>query len=646
MNESIETPIHREEYYYVLDVKIPDQLIKTYEVVDQLIAGLDPRNDLILVDPKIKTKHFLFEVKNQTLTVHHMGLDNETSLNGSTLEKDKHYILEKGDRLVVGKIEINVRVVKGHFRSSSSSIPKHKPAIEQVKIPLKPPVLESIDLPFLENTPLAHLPISKKSYFTSYKLIPYKMYGFIIDVSLTYFLLSFVIPTLEILELTQDLLYPISQFIIEHNLMTSKGLNLENYLSVIEFFISFHLLMISGSLILGTTPGAFFIGLHHKKSDKSILSLRFRAYLYALINCVLLPLIIFDIPLFKGKNAKEWLTFSSREIGQSLFFKISRRAIMPPLCVACLFSPFFLKTPFNIPFSRENNPAPQFVETHTTLIKSLSPELGLKINAELSNQFFIFPNFQKKKISLVLFDSKKNKSLILSEQSRISYQRLQFSLRYANPLFDLIGNQNVYANEQFKKVVFEDLTLSLTKIVPTIKEKGPFFANGFLLKESFLKTIKSKENILINPFSKNSAIIKLSSNDDQLLFIFGKKELIVLSIVSVLKNRTTPELNNFANQLMSNLHFAHVPEQSTFSTPSLLEVLDANEHSNDVNGPNILTYYINEAKKVQDLKNPELSQFLRDNLEQNLIVFKKDKTKFGMTNDIEKSLINLSKTIL
>jgi len=107
--------------------------------------------------------------------------------------------------------------------------------------------------------------------------------------------------------------------------------------------------MISSSLLLGTTPGAFFIGLHPKSLSNFVI-IRVRAYFYAVLNILLLPLLIFDIPLIGGKTFKEVITFSEREVSYGKVAKIFRRAISPLLIVGSILAPTFLPVPYTSNF--------------------------------------------------------------------------------------------------------------------------------------------------------------------------------------------------------------------------------------------------------------------------------------------------------
>ncbi|MBC7540949.1 MAG: FHA domain-containing protein [Bacteriovorax sp.] len=660
MNENTDSRKLHTELIYTLDVRIPDQSPKKLEVIDRVLAGIDPRNDLILIDPKIKAKHFLFRRRNNILTVHYLGRDGDSFLNGLPLEKGKLYILEKLDVLKVGKVEIIIRRETGIIKAASREIPVAPTPFtkineladmsdfedeknEEVAQVIAEEEVEQEEFAFKEM-PIHHkkLEAVKKERifnFSTVKLIPYKIYGFVVDIALTYLLLSFVIPSLGFLSIVQDFLYPVTEFITSNLTIQQSPIASVKILSLIEFFICFHFLMIFTSLILGTTPGAFLIGLHHKDNNKSIFALRFKAYLYALLNIIVLPLLLFDIPLYKGKNMKELLTFSEREINTSFIFKLSRKAITPVLSIACVLSPFFLRPPYTASITIEKNLPPKYKDVHTTHLVSSSRELGFSLNSDLNKDYALLPYFENKKIGLALYDLKNKKALLMQEQNRISLSQALFKLRYSNPLASLNIPNNQIDNEVLKNKSMKSLELSLTTLLPGILEFGPMLANGFLFKEQFLKDFRSLDNFLLNSFDKKNPAIKISgAGREEKVFLFGRKEIIEFSLTVP---KQTKLLENFTDGVINGLRYDQ-SNNDGLKDPQILEVLEAFERSKY---SILLTYYINEAKKVHELDNPSWRAFFIKNVLQTKRALVEDKTRVGMNKNIEKSLDDIINTL-
>lgn len=634
MKENTDSKILNTDMVYSLDVRIPDQLPKRIEIIDRVLAGIDPRNDLILIDPKVLAKHFLFRLRNNILTVQFLGKDAETFLNGLPLENGKLYILEKGDILKVGTIEIIIRRDTNIIKASG---PSNTPAPRKVNLEKLAKISELSELDALSEIsneqerkkdqqegkgedltdpnfvfnemPVQNRPKPKKKEpildFSTIRLIPYKFYGFVVDVTFTYFILSFIVPTLGLLPLAQEFLYPISGYLSD--LLAENQISLP-ILSILEFLVCFHSLMIITSMILGTSPGAFLIGLL-PYGDKNFLITRFKGYIYALLNVLVLPLLVFDIPFYRGKNLKELLTFSKREISDSIIFKTLRRAIIPIALIAAYISPFFLPPPYTAEVSLLTNRASKFIEAHSTSLSSHSKDLGISLDFDLFNEYAILPLFEKNKFGMVLYDLKNKKSVLLQEQNRFSNNLMLHSLRYANPLSSQRIPDNLISSEQLKKKSLVSMELSLSNVASGLLEFGPFFANGFLFKEQFLKNFGTEANFLMNSFGPKNPVLKISAGKMEKFFWFCQIEVIEFNLIGSSKTKL---YEDFTNGLIKGMKF-YEAGKSDPKTPQILEVLEAFELSRP---QVILTYYMNEAKRWKDTDNPEWRTFFLKNLEQ------------------------------
>ena len=632
-----------EKLLFMLDVKIPHQTMMSIEVVERLIAGIDPRNDLILIDPKVKTKHFLFRLKNNTLTVHNLGDDGDSFLNGLPLEMDKLYILEKGDSLKVGKIEINIRAKINHYVFKDSSfVSQHyndpltetdhsrevliKEIVEDKKIEFIKPEIKSEDYKISRSIPLSN--------FKKLALIPYKIYGFVIDFFMTYFILSYLLPKMGIIELALNFLYPISKYLLQMNPFKMTKI-IVPHISLLEFFIVFHIVMIISALILGSSPGNFLIGMGHKGKN-NFLAIRFKAYFYALLNCLLLPLIIFDIPFYKGRNFKEVLTFSEMELSSSLIYKTLRKAIMPVLIFACVFSPFFINHPANSSLTVESLQKEKYIDLHTVLISSFSSEFGFSLQGELNKDYALLPYFEKNKLGLIFYDKKTNLFLTMKEVGRTDNDQVSFRFRFANPFASYLFPNALPEHQNLKNKSLLSLELSVDHLSHNFKNFGPFVGNGLLFKQFLIGPYNSKNSFLYNSFAEKNPALKISdsfnrqSNQDK-IFLFTTKGLIEFSL-------TTPQQANlrehFVSSVLAPLRFRQSQIQKNPPGPQVLEVLDAFERSEY---QTLLTYYINEAKKAQESNNPKWQVFLKKNLIETKIALFVEGTHLGLTKSLENS---------
>ena len=654
-NTTIEIPSTNksEKLLFLLDVKTSHQIVTSVEVSDQLIAGIDPRNDLILIDPKVKTKHFLFRLTNNTLTVHNLGEDGDSFLNGLALEMGKLYILEKGDSLTVGKIEIKIRAEINHYFFNNSSFVsqdynepltekfhlKNRPTKEVVedkkaeikKAEIKKAEIKKAEIKKAENQKTRDLPLSNLNKLA---FVPYKMYGFLIDVVLTYFILTYALPKIGIEEQVQNFLYPISKYLLQIKSLTISQL-IAHHISLIEFFIIFHTFMITSALVLGSSPGFFLIGMGHKGKN-NFLAIRFKAYFYALLNFFVLPFVIFDIPIYKGRNLKELLTFSEMELSSSLLFKILRKAVIPVLLFAGLFSPFFTNHPTNSSLTIDTLHKEKYIDPHTFFISSFSAEFGFSLQGNLNKDYALLPSFEKNKLGIIFYDKKNNLFLTMKEVSRIDNDHTSFRFRYANPFASYLSTKGLSKGKDLKNKSLLSLELSVDHLSSNFKNFGPFFGNGLLFKKFLSGPLNSKDSLLYNVFTDQNPVLKilnsshLQSKQEKVL-LFTTKGIIEFSL-DIPKQPNLRE--NFVSSVLAPMRFNQPSLKKAPTNPQVFEILDAFERSEY---QTILTYYINEAKKAQESNNPKWQFFLKKNLIETKIALFVEGTHLGLTKSIENS---------
>ncbi len=625
------------ELVYILDVKSPDQSPRKLVVHDSLLAGLDPRNDLVLTESMISPKHFHFKNKNGLLSLHFLGETGSTSLNNLPLENDKTYLLETGDTLRCGRTQIKIRRDLEQLRPvSEKKLPAQKEFLQDIQ--LTAVEAPSVDLPETKSTEQKKLKSKKESpsvspslFFNAVKLIPFKVYAFLFDVALTYFVLTFVIPASGVLDKAQAILYPMTEFFNKILVADHPELSQFKILSLIEFFIVFHSLMITSSLLIANTPGAFFIG--YRPSGRSRLANRFTAYVYALLNVILLPLLLFDIPLYRGKTAKEWLSFYKREMTYSPLRKLARTTFVPSLIIFFILSPLFLKFPFATVVAEEKLMTPKFKDVHVQALSSLSSVFGTELKSELNSQFSLLPLFAPGRTGFTLYDHSTGKSLIVEEEWRLKTQEALFKLRYGNPLSSLyLPNENM-SNELLKTRTHEGLMISPLQFFRGFGQFGLFLGNGLLFKSEFLKTFTKSDSFTVLSFDEKNPFLLISSTTEEMLFWFTPKEIIAFRVTAP---KQTKLLDHFTRDILAGMRFTQAYGDK-LKTPEILETLEAFEKGNH---QTILTYYIYEAKNQVKKNVPAWQSFLKKNILQTKLALN------GITNkNIEKSFDDIIKTI-
>lgn len=96
---------------YTLDIRVPKKIPQRIDVLENVTIGSDPRNDIILAsEDGSHTKQFTFKKRGNALVgINNFNGNHEVILNQTPMIEGKHYILEKGDTIVLHQIEIHIR---------------------------------------------------------------------------------------------------------------------------------------------------------------------------------------------------------------------------------------------------------------------------------------------------------------------------------------------------------------------------------------------------------------------------------------------------------------------------------------------------------------------------------------------------------
>ncbi|MEK6625712.1 MAG: FHA domain-containing protein, partial [Bdellovibrionota bacterium] len=92
---------------YLLDLRMSDAPPQRIQVHGKLVLGQHESADVHIKGRGLLSKHAIFWVGNDVLSVHNFS--PETELNDRPLAPGRMYILDKGDKLVMGELEIIIR---------------------------------------------------------------------------------------------------------------------------------------------------------------------------------------------------------------------------------------------------------------------------------------------------------------------------------------------------------------------------------------------------------------------------------------------------------------------------------------------------------------------------------------------------------
>ena len=200
------------EARYEIVVVIPDQLSRRVEVIDHLFAGLDPRSDIVIIEKKVKVRHFYFEKKGPILSVKLLAKESPTFLNGQLMETDRFYVIDQGDQIEVGQVTITIHSFLGErplatARPKLTNFPSLDELAPETELELKEFKVPESTQPKIEKAVTKKIKSMKepKPFILHLKII-----SFITDFFLSYALATALLLVRAIPEIT----HPISLLVI------------------------------------------------------------------------------------------------------------------------------------------------------------------------------------------------------------------------------------------------------------------------------------------------------------------------------------------------------------------------------------------------------------------------------------------------
>lgn len=553
-----------------LDVRLENKPPMKIDVVDSVTAGLDPRNDLVLVGNKINNRHLVFEKKGENLALHYLGNTNQTFLNSLPLEENKTYILEPGDRLQLTGAEIIIQCELVHIHETQ----KIKPVIFQSSNELIPEtVTEGIiyrDNPTGSMKKQIHVRpniidnMERGSLLTLWII---KLYSLVVDAFITYLVLVVALPlifvdhfALSIFNYFSSLLFP-----TYHH-------------SFFSFFIAWYLLSFAQTLVFGATLGQSILGLRNNPDNTfgKLIFFRMKTFIYSLF---LLP--------------------AQNTVKNTLVFKGLRKVGIVIVLIFILISPFLLPSPYNSNLTLVAHDEFGIKELHSRTIMSYSKDLGMGLSAELPFRYYLLPTIvNASKRSFELIDLKSGEKIVVSETDDQSYENLEAQLKYGNPLYSTIHKSSLIQDSlKEKKALIESvLLLSPIHLAQNAKTLGPFFGSGLLVKESLMNS-NIKNDMVLKTYKPETPLFFLSSSQQDFFYLLGTDRIRRFVVDSLNKGNL---ITVFEQAIFTKLApDSETPIKPNLQNVTLLEAQDAFLHGDE---QTFLTYYVGIANSLSNVK--------------------------------------------
>ena len=557
---------------YRLDVQIEGQAPMKVDVIDSITVGLDPRCDLVLSGSKIKTKHMVFELKEENLALIYLGNTNQTFLNNLPLEEGKTYLLDAGDRLYVSGLEIILLLEPVLVHESQKVKTKIFKAPAEMSVFTPPPAVPSVPTPprsierQIKSSPeRAQKKIPTGSFLS---LLLVKLYSLVADFFFTYLVLIVVIP---LVRFQQPVL---SVFNYLASLATIINPNFKMH-SFIPFLIVWYLLSLAQTLLFGTTLGQFLLGLKIKSENKfgKLFLYRLKTFIYSL----------FLIP-------------AQNNVSEKLFFKAIRKAGMPIIFLFIIISPFLLSHPYNPSMAIALENQTPHKELRTRSLYSESKLLGVKLSAELSPRYYVLPyvdTVKKSSRAFHFFDLKNSQNVIVQEVRSISFDEIEEQLMYANPLFDSLRSKKIesFSLREKKELIQKILSTSPASVKEALLTFGPFYGSAVLLK-TYL-TSPETTDMTVNFYRPETPVISISTNAGSFFYLFSRDSLKVYSAHEQGEKALLPA---FEEQVFSK--FLSEEDESVILNKQNVSILSAQDAFLQGDEQTFLTYYVGIANTL------------------------------------------------
>ncbi|PIK16137.1 FHA domain-containing protein [Halobacteriovorax sp. JY17] len=509
---------------YELDIRFPDQSPHRVSIINKLSLGSSDKSELCIEDYNLSPLHLSFRTHNGVLSLHNLGGQNKTYLGKQELIHGKMYILNIGDELKLGDIEIFIREgdapnetpdeLKGLFEEKTD--PVHQVVQEELieyedgdvqdeEIEAQTtPSFQSIDdlaeddeeefeddesTSESEGTLVQKLTnifkvkkidvkkdIVSKNKNKSIPRVPpgffTRFFSFLSLIAISYSIVDQVFPIFEVNA-------HIGKYIADFQKIITP-IPYSNILSaqIIQIILVFILIELSTTLLFGVNIAYLLLGV---RGDSGAIASRIKGVLRSIFSLATTPLLIFDLPcIVKKRTLKEVLSGSRLHTPSKFLQTLGILILFPILLLSPLYTPVLLNL--------DKFQAREVFEQQETR-PSKKAEL---VENEWSNA------------SLNLyFKGKTSKDTLIFSAIKNQKEKTKASLKFINK-----KNLNSWTN-----VSYEGEVEILNKILPLIK-LNPMFSIHYPDLQTELESEKPIDLFTINAFDQLFQLVKNSLNLD------------------------------------------------------------------------------------------------------------------------------------
>lgn len=335
-----------------------------YSLTHQISIGSEIGN-IIIADPSISPRHATFFLQDEVVSLIDHGSVSGTFVNGKKLDAGKKVILEETDVILVGDLEVRIRV--GSAAVKEEPIPE-VPTAEILALDEETPVEEVMQevkktevVTKAAARPKGKAPQKKKKSVSfnsgtgSATNAVIRVFAVLCDLLLSYAILVIFLPFDEFRMFLDSVPEFIGSFIdfdwkallstITQDAgfaedMVNDGLEfLSSTFHILPLLIVFAVTRIISTLIFGVSLSELFLGV---RSDGNPIWSRVGGVLRVIVGFITWPFLIFDSPaIFSKRTFKEVITFTNTHVPSSFFAIIGILFYFPLIIGLTIFAPMF-----------------------------------------------------------------------------------------------------------------------------------------------------------------------------------------------------------------------------------------------------------------------------------------------------------------
>ena len=599
---------------YELDIRFPDQSPHRVNIDGKLSLGSSDKSELCIEDYNLSPLHLSFRTHNGVLSLHNLGGQNKTILGSQELIHGKMYILNVGDELKLGDIEIFIR--EGEEKEETPD--ELKELFEEKTDPvLTSPQEELIDTREFEELEEAQELESttdesdsmnfqsldelaedeEDEYEESYEeqesgtliqkltnifkirkidvekdiiannknrsipVVPpgffVRLFSFLSLLAMSYSIVDQIFPIFEVNSLIEPYILELQKAISAipySNILSSQVIKVVAVYIAIEFITT---------LLLGVNIAYFLFGV---RNDNGIFVSRFKGIIRSLLGIITTPLVVFDIPcIIKKKTLKEALSgsrlHSPSRVKQSLGIMI----LFPILLLSPLYTPVLLNLEKFQPREIFEQKVVEFSKKEELINRKWSSaNFNIHFDKEISKNLLVLPTVKMKKNEIqtaIKFMSKKDlnswatisyegKNDLISKLAPLIVLNPMFAIHYPDLESELESNKEI---QTFSVGAFKQLTALIRNSLnlDPLNIKEVFMGHG-----PFVQDLMALNQLVLESLSVSDATsLSFFSNKDKILVsnTIQSKNSVRTEYLVILKSGVSLSYRSIASKKYSRL---------------------------------------------------------------------------------------------